>query len=147
MRKLLLTCSCLVFCLCQVFADDQEKFSPEKFQAQMEQFITQEANLTSEEASKFFPLLREMYEKQRLVYDKIKKECRQRPSDEAGCKKVVLQRDLYELELKTIQQSYHKKFFNVLKPSKVYDVLKAEDRFHRKAFKNWSSGKKHSPKH
>ena len=141
MKKLL----CLTLCLLSltaVKADEPQKFSPEKFQADMEQFITQEAKLTSDEATKFFPLLREMQQKQRAVYAKIKKECSQRPSNEEEIKKVVQKRDTYELELKTIQQTYHNKFFKVLQPSKVFDAIIAEDRFHRRAFRNW--GKQHA---
>ena len=121
-----------------VSATDPQKFSPEKFQADMEQFITQEASLTPEEAAKFFPLLREMLAKQRAVHGKIKKECGVKPADEAECKKVVQKRDVYELKLRTIQQTYHNKFFAVLPASKVYDVIRANDRFHRQAFRNWS---------
>ena len=119
----------------------------------MEQFITQEACLTPEEAAKFFPLLREMHQKQRAIQMQIKKECKIKPVDEAECKKCVQKRDVYELELKNIQQTYHNKFFCVLPASKVYDVIKAEDQFHRRAFKNWSQNKdnkdhhhKHHPK-
>ena len=136
MKKLL----CLTICLLSfsvMKADEPQKFSPEKFQADMEQFITQEAKLTSDEASKFFPLLREMHQKQRVVYDKIKKECSECPSNEEECKRIVQKRDVYELELKTIQQTYHNKFFKVLQPSKVFEAIKAEDRFHRRAFRNW----------
>jgi len=131
---------CITFCLLSFTAakaDEPQKFSPEKFQADMEQFITQEAKLTSDEATKFFPLLREMHAKQRVVYEKIKKECSQRPSNEEEIKKVVQKRDSYELELKVIQQTYHNKFFKVLQPSKVFDAIIAEDRFHRRAFRNW----------
>ena len=145
MRKLLLMCTLLVWFVSPAFADDSEKFSPEKFQAEMEQFITQEAKLTNDEASKFFPLLREMHAKQRVGYEKIKKECSTRPSDEAECKKIVQKRDVYELELKTIQQAYHNKFFKVLQPSKVYDAIRAEDRFHRRAFRNWGNHRRQNP--
>ena len=141
MKKLL----CLTLCLLSLLAvkaQEQQKFSPEKFQADMEQFITQDAKLTSDEAAKFFPLLREMQKKQRVVYEKIKKECSQPPSNEEEIKKVVQKRDTYELELKTIQQTYHNKFFKVLQPSKVFDAIIAEDRFHRRAFRNW--GKQHA---
>lgn len=138
MKKLLFVCVLLMGLATPVLADTPEKFSPEKFQAEMEQFITQEAKLTNDEASKFFPLLREMHTKQRVVYDKIKKECSNRPSNEEECKKIVQKRDMYELELKTIQQTYHNKFFKVLQPSKVFEAIMAEDRFHRRAFRNLS---------
>jgi hypothetical protein len=89
-----------------------------------------------------------MHQKQRAIQCQIKKECKIKPVDEAECKKAVQKRDVYELELKNIQQTYHNKFFSVLPASKVYDVIKAEDRFHRRAFKNWSQKKdhKHQPK-
>jgi len=52
-----------------------------------------------------------------------------------------------ELELKSIQQVYHNKFLNVLSASKVYDVIKAQDRFHRRMFKNWGrNGNRPGPK-
>lgn len=137
MKRILFTIVCLLLTVMVARAHHPQKFSPEKFQADLEQFITQEAQLTSEEAVRLFPLLREMQQKQRAVFMKIKKECNQKPADEAACKRLVQKRDAYELEQKKIQQTYHEKFFSVIPASKVYDVIKAEDRFHRKAFKNW----------
>ena len=37
--------------------------------------------------------------------------------------------------LKELQKKYHEKFMQILPPKKVYDILKAEDRFHRQMFK------------
>ena len=37
----------------------EQQFSPEKFEAQMQEFITKEAKLTPEDATKFFPLYKE----------------------------------------------------------------------------------------
>ena len=115
----------------------------------MEQFITKEANLTPEEAAKFFPLFREMQQKQRAIFAKVRKEGFVKPVDDASCRKLVERRDANELEQKKIQQLYHQKFFcvispskvfDVLSPSKVFDVLIAEERFHRRAFRNWGQG-------
>lgn len=121
-------------------AQETRKFSPEKFQAEMEQFITKEANLTPEEAAKFFPLFREMQQKQRAIFAKVRKEGFVKPVDDASCRKLVERRDANELEQKKIQQLYHQKFFSVISPSKVFDVLIAEERFHRRAFRNWGQG-------
>jgi hypothetical protein len=120
--------------VCQ--ADEPQKFSPEKFQAEMEQFITKEAGLTADEGAKFFPLFREMQRKQRAVFGKMRQEGRVKPTDDASCKRLVQKRDEVELELKKIQQNYHNKFFTVLSASKVFDVLRAEERFHRQTFRN-----------
>ena len=129
-----------LFTFSQLMAQENRKFSPEKFQAEMEQFITKEANLTPEEAAKFFPLFREMQQKQRAIFAKVRKEGFVKPVDDASCRKLVERRDANELEQKKIQQLYHQKFFTVISPSKVFDVLIAEERFHRRAFRNWGQG-------
>ena len=129
-----------LFTFSPLMAQENRKFSPEKFQAEMEQFITKEANLTPEEAAKFFPLFREMQQKQRAIFAKVRKEGFVKPVDDASCRKLVERRDANELEQKKIQQLYHQKFFTVISPSKVFDVLIAEERFHRRAFRNWGQG-------
>ena len=124
-------------------ASAQQKFSPEKFQADLEEFITKEANLTPDEATKFFPLYREKQGKQRAVYKQMKELGKNKPADEKACRKAVEQRDEFEVELRRIDQSYHSKFFTVLPASKVYDVIKAESRFHRRAIRsNWDQRQK-----
>lgn len=139
MKKILIS---MMLLLSGVMTQAQEtrKFSPEKFQAEMEQFITKEAGLTAEEAAKFFPLFREMQQKQRAIFAKVRKEGFVKPVDDAACRKLVERRDANELEQKKIQQLYHQKFFTVISPSKVFDVLIAEERFHRRAFRNWGQG-------
>ena len=129
-------------------ATEPQQFSPEKFQADMEQFITKEAQLTSEEVAKFFPLYREMQQKQRAVWNQMKDLGRNKPADEAAIKQAVQKRDELELEQRRIIQTYHNKFFKVLPASKVYDVIIAETKFHRAAIRNWrghQANKKHQP--
>ena len=116
----------------------QMKFSPEKFQADLEQYITKKACLTPQEAAKFFPIYKEMQSKQRAVYERQRQLGWVKPADEKGCEKVIRQRDEYDLELKRIQQTYHNKFLSVISASKLYDVLNAEDRFHRQMLRGWS---------
>ena len=115
----------------------QMKFSPEKFQADLEQYITKKACLTPQEAAKFFPIYKEMQSKQRAVYERQRQLGWVKPADEKGCEKVIRQRDKYDLELKRIQQTYHNKFLSVISASKLYDVLNAEDRFHRQMLRGW----------
>ena len=116
----------------------QMKFSPEKFQADLEQYITKKACLTPQEAAKFFPIYKEMQSKQRAVYERQRQLGWVKPADEKGCEKVIRQRDEYDLELKRIQQTYHNKFLSVISASKLYDVLNAEDRFHRQMLRGWN---------
>ena len=129
-----------LFVLSPSMAQETRKFSPEKFQAEMEQFIAKEAGLTAEESAKFFPLYREMQQKQRAIFEKVRKEGFVKPVDDAACRKLVERRDATELEMKKIQKAYHEKFFTVLSASKVLQVITAEERFHRRTFRNWGQG-------
>ena len=147
MKRYLFCIAVLLSSVMSVMAHDPQKFSPEKFQADMEQFITKEASLTAEEAAKFFPLYREMQQKQRAVWNQMKNMGRNKPADEAACKQAVQKRDELELEQRRIIQTYHNKFFKVLPASKVYDVIIAENKFHRFAIRNFGQGQQGNRKH
>ena len=97
-------------------AQEQKKFSPEKFQADMEQYITKEAELTPEEAERFFPLYREMQQKQRKIYNQMKQARKNKPTDEASFKKAVEKRDCQEIELKQILQCYQPRTSSIVTP-------------------------------
>ena len=134
MKKLVFMLFLAVMSLSAVAQENKfqpQKFSPEKFQADLEQYITKEACLTPKEAAKFFPVYKEMMAKQRVVYERQRQMGWAKPTDEKGCEKAIRQRDEYDLELKRIQQTYHNKFLSIISASKLYDVLAAEDRFHR----------------
>ncbi|MBR1468809.1 MAG: hypothetical protein IJ605_01655 [Prevotella sp.] len=114
------------------------KFDPAKFDADLEQFITTEAGLSPQEASAFFPLYREMLRKQRVFFDAMRRDRHQDPTDDKACREFIEKRDKMDVEIKEIQQTYHSKFMKVLSPSKVFKIIQAEERFHRKAFKKMS---------
>ena len=117
-----------------------QKFDPAKFDAEQQQFITRSANLTDQEAARFFPLFREMQKKQRAIYERQRKLGFNKPADEKGCEESIREHDKIDLELKQIQQTYHNKFLRVLPASKLYDVLQAEDRFFRMKLRSWGGG-------
>ena len=125
-----------------VKAQDDQKFSPEKFDAELQIFIINEAKLSPQEAAKFFPVYREMQTKQRGLYDRQRKLVTQTPNDEASCMKAIKERDEIELEMKRIQQTYHERFLEILPASKVYATLKAEDKFYRHVFRRYNNRNK-----
>ena len=145
MRKLLFSTVIMLMVVLGASAEEQQKFSPEKFQAALEQYITTEAGLTNEEAAKFFPWYREMQQKQRVVYNKIH-ELFKLPHDEASCKRAIQRRDQLEIELKQIAQTYHNKFLRVIPASKVIGTIVAEDKFHRRAFRKFGQQRNAAPK-
>ena len=142
MKKLLSTMM-LALLVMGVYAQGNgqpQRFSPEQFQADLEAFITKEAGLSQQEAEAFFPIYKEMQDKQRELFDKQRELAKVKPSDEQGCRKAISESDEIDLELKRIQKTYHLRFLNHMSASKLYDVLQAEMRFHRRMMRNWNRG-------
>ena len=142
MKKLLFTLVCLTASLTTFAQDQPGKFSPEKFQAEIEEYIIKEAKLTQQETAKFMPVFREMTQKQRAIYKQQRQLRHTQPTDEAGYREAIKKSDQMDMELKTLQQTYHEKFLTLLPASKVFEIIKAENRFHREMWKKWNH-KKH----
>ena len=144
MKKTIFIIIMLALCTTGIYSQQQgqqgqqQRFSPERFDAELQQFITNEAHLTAEEATRFFPVYKEMKQKQRQLFDRQRELGRVKPQDEAGCMNAIKERDEMELQQKQVQQTYHNKFLELLPASKVYDILSAEDNFHRRMMRNWN---------
>ena len=123
-----------------VSAQGPQKFSPEKFDADMEKFVTEQAKLTPQEAEKFFPLFREMHQKQRSVYHKIRQATKQKPADDKACAATLKECDKLNIELREIEQSYHQKMMKAISAQKVYDAIIAESQFHRHTMRGFQPG-------
>lgn len=134
----------VVVLLCQVAsAQQRKKFDPAKFEADLEQFVATEAALTPQEAAEFFPLYREMRRKQFALFGEDRRLCNVDASDDRACAEAIRRRDENDLDMKRLQQTYHEKFMRVISPSKVFRVIRAEDKFHRQLFKHArNNGKK-----
>ena len=82
MKKYTVILCCLLMTLL-VSAQDQKKFSPEKFQADLEDFIAKEAHFDQQDRAKYFPLMRELQAKQRGIYARMRQTAK--PADDAKC--------------------------------------------------------------
>ena len=122
-----------------VSAQGHQKFSPEKFDADLEKFVTEQAKLSQQEADKFFPLFREMHQKQRAVYRKIRQATKQKPADDKACEATLKECDKLNIELREIEQHYHQKMMKAIPAQKVYDAIMAESRFHRRMMRGWQT--------
>ena len=137
----------IIVLLCCVASEAQNhrKFDPVKFESDLEQFVATEAALTPQETAAFFPLYREMRKKQFAYFGEDRRLCNVNTGDDKACAEAIRRRDENDLEIKRLQQTYHEKFMHVLSPSKVFRVLRAEDKFHRQLFNRHtkSGGKRH----
>lgn len=111
------------------------KFDPQQFEKRLHQYIATEAGLTPGEAAAFFPLFDEMQRKQRLLFEKMRVYMHTNTDDNRASLKAIQAMDNNDLEIKKLQKEYHQKFCKVLPAGKVLQILKADDKFHRKAFK------------
>lgn len=141
MKQFVIMVMALLSVTAVAWADDKDKkFSPEKFQADLEQFITKEAALTPEEAARLFPVYREMGQKVRQLFQQQQQISRSKPQGDANCREVIEQCDRLDIEMKQLQQQYHRRFMELLPPEKIYRVLRAETRFHRRALRGMGDG-------
>ena len=129
-----------------VRAQEQPKFSPEKFEADLEAFITREAGLDQQEAAKFFPLLKEMHQKQRVLYARMRKTSKEKPAVEETAAESIRLCDKLNIEVRQIEQQYHNKMLKALPAQKVYNAISAENRFHRKMMRGWQKPPAGKPK-
>lgn len=107
--------------------EEQRKFNPEQFMKEQEGFISREAKLTPQEAQAFFPVFREMQDKQRALFIKQKQLSRSNPQDEKAAAELIKNIDNIEMQIKKLQIQYHAKFLKILPAIKVYKCIKAEE--------------------
>ena len=136
--KKVIAISLLLIMTMMVNAQDK-RFSPEKFEADLKAYITKEASLTSQEADKVYPVFRELREKQRVIYDKMRKLGMNKPVGDEACKQAIVEYDKLNLELRQLDVYYHKKMIKMVSASKVYEIMQAENRFHRQMMKGWQN--------
>lgn len=126
---------------------NRHQFSPEEWEKKMENFITTRAHLTEEEASKFFPLYREMLEAQRAIGNKKRK--MQNPGKELTeeqAKQIIFNMTEMEVEHKNIEQHYFtKKFPKVLSWKKILWVRGAMQGFKMEALRSFSPQRNNDP--
>lgn len=110
-------------------------FDPAKFEADLEQFITTRAGLSVQEASIFFPEYRKMVKAQRVLFNQMRRYRHVDYNDNHACEEAISKQDELDIQIKLIQQEYHKKFMTIMPASKVFKVIRAEEKFHRQAFR------------
>lgn len=138
MRRWMVMLLMLVMAVTVVPAQHQKKrpaFNPAKFEADLEQYITSHACLTPMEASKFFPVYKQMMKKQRMLFDEMRRYRHVNPKDNEACAEAIRRQDEIDIQMKQLQQEYHARFMLILPAVKVFNVIKAEEGFHRQMFK------------
>ena len=152
MGQILRTTVLMILMLCTFgVANGQHRkrppFNPAKFEADLEQFITVNACLSPSQAASFFPVYRQMMKKQRALFDEMRRLRMINPKDNEACEEAIRKQDELDIQIKQLQQEYHNRFMYLLPASKVLKIIKAEEKFHRQAFKRARQWHQNHPKH
>lgn len=146
MREWLLRASCIVIMMMAMLTSalaqpPKGRFSPEEFRAHLEEFISKEAGLTASEGKAFLPIFHEMKEKQIKAQDEIFRLKRNGPAGNASDKEfanAIQKIKNLEVEKAETEEEYYKKMCKVISARKVFLVMRAEDKFHRRMINNFN---------
>ena len=117
------------------------KFDPNEHFQRLQAFITKEARLTADEAAKFFHIFKEPREQERKIHQAIGKKIhasQQAGLSEKESEKLLTKIQELSLSEAKLKNANVKKWRKVLSASKVLRVLKAENDFNRKTFREFS---------
>jgi len=113
----------------------ERHFDPEQFQKMVEESLTKAAALTPDEAKAFFPIYKEMRQKQRELGKQIHQLKKSPGTDEQSYAKTIAKINQLKVEMAKVEQDYYQRFIKMVPAEKVFKVMKAEDEFHRKMVK------------
>lgn len=131
----------IVLCI-STYVQAQEKkkpgFSKEEFRARQESYLTEKAELTKEEAAKFFPVYFELQDRKKAINDQGWKQIRKGKdpnTTEAEYEQITESLIRTRIEADKLDLEYLQKFKQVLSAKKIFKVQHAEMKFHRDILK------------
>ncbi len=149
MKRITLITLCLTMSLCAMAqwnqqggngGRDRRQFSPENYNKELESFVTRDAGLTESEAQRLFPMIHKMLELERqnnMEATRLMASCNEN-SSEADYERTLKKCLALEIDNKTIEQTYYKKFHSVLSWKKIHKVRGALFKFNMYALRRFS---------
>lgn len=140
MKKFYLPLILTILCL-SVNAQKQSKpCSEEEFRAKKQAYMTEQANLTEEEAAKFFPIYFELQSLKKDINRKAWKKGREDKNPqttEAEYEEILKNFIDAEEQNWRLDKEYLEKYRTILSNKKIYMVLRTEISFNRNMLKIW----------
>ena len=137
MKNILLFICLLCFSL-SATAQKKDKCSKEEFRAKKTAYLKEKANLTDEEAMKFFPLYFQLEDLKKDINGKAWAKARKGMNPEPTEKEYEDIANFYvnaEIQAAELDKEYLEKFKTVLSAKKIYMVIRAEIKFNRNMLK------------
>lgn len=133
----LLIISCISISV-QAQGKKEPQFSKEEFRAKQEAYLTEKAEITPEEATRFFPVYFELQDRKKAVNDKAWQQVRKGKAPkttDAEYEQIIEDIVKARIEADKLDLEYLQRFKKVLSPKKIYKLQRAEMRFHRDILK------------
>lgn len=115
-----------------------QHLSRDEFRAKQKAFIMDRAELTKEEAAKFFPIYFELQDKKKELSDKVWELLRKgKSSDLTDAQYNDILVRVYDSRIASdkLEKAYYERFKKILSSKQLFMVQKAEMRFHRELLK------------
>ena len=129
LKRNIIIAICLL--LCAFNGVSQKRFDPERFKAKLHKYIIEQTELSNQEQIAFFPIYDQMLDKQRGIFLQLRALRHVKLTSDQQAKALIAKADKLEIELKMIEQKYHKQLLRVISARKLCYILKAERHFHR----------------
>lgn len=142
MKRLFLVLMVSFIGIIGAFAQDghRSKMSPEEFRQKQEAFITDKAELTQDEAAKFFPIYFELQDKKRALNDRAWSQIKRGKKEkmtEAEYEAIITNVLNARIASDKLEKAYFYRFKGILSCEKIFKVQGAEMRFHRELIKDF----------
>lgn len=114
-----------------------QRFSPAEYWKKQKDFFTKRANLTEEEANKFFPLYNELQQKKMQINHQSRQNAvkLEQPISEENCMKTIDALADAQIQIAQLEKEYLEKFKKILPASKILKIQMAEDQFNSELIK------------
>ena len=121
----------------------EQHLTPDEFRAKQKAFIIEQAGLTKEEATKFFPLYFELQDKKKKLSDDswtLMRKGKEDNATETQYEEIIGKICDNRIEADRLDKTYLDKFKKILTWKKIFLVQRAETRFHREMLKAMNRG-------
>lgn len=156
MKRLCILFSLMVLCMGAIAQNPDRgnrpappcQFNEEAFRRQVQEFITQNAGLTEQEAKAFFPVFHKYKDEQLAIHKRIHflKKNPPKSDQEADYQKHVMQIAKLNAEAVQMDVVYYGKLCKIISAKKFYKVLSLEDQMHRNFLKNYNGKRNQKPR-
>lgn len=133
-KKIILTLLACLFLHTAYAQTNGPKFDPVKFRLELVEFVVDEAGLSPAEKIVAAPIYDEFLTKKQELFKQMGKYRKFKGTNDKSYADAIEVMDRIAIEMKTLQQTYHRRLLKMLPAKKVYAMIRAEKVFNKRSF-------------